>query len=197
MSDTFYGCLRTENFQHVELLSAHDENSYMRTTFKRHRERKSIRLAGRDYSRDGRYFVTTCIKGRPKLFGDVCDGQMVLNDIGRIASEQLVWLTVRYPYVQVPVYVVMPDHIHAIICIDRSLIGNDVPCKIKPLTELMGAYKTTSSKRIHLLGTTTFCWQHSFHDRIIRNDREYHRKASYIRNNPSAWEKKINQKRPH
>lgn len=41
----------------------------------------------------------------------------------------------------------MPNHIHGIIEIDEP---QQQETKIKSLSNLMGAYKTTSSKRIHL-----------------------------------------------
>jgi hypothetical protein len=48
-----------------------------------HHHRRSIRLKGYDYSRPGAYFVTICIHDRAqRLFGNVVDGKMVLNDAG-------------------------------------------------------------------------------------------------------------------
>ena len=94
-------------------------------------------------------------------------------------------------------FVVMPNHIHGIIEINRSHIvgtGRDLslqyptPTKIKSLSELMGAYKTTTSNKIHLLGFVDFYWQRSFHDRIIRDEKSYKMISHYIRNNPAKWE---------
>jgi putative transposase len=59
--------------------------------------------------------------------------------------------------------------------------------KIKSLSEIMGAYKTTSSKMIHLAGKIEFQWQRSFHDRIIRNPNEFRKIYNYIINNPVNW----------
>ncbi len=59
--------------------------------------------------------------------------------------------------------------------------------KIKSLSELMGAYKTTSSKQIHLSGLPDFKWQRSFHDHIIRNEESFFRISDYIQNNPLPW----------
>jgi hypothetical protein len=42
--------------------------------------------------------------------------------------------------------------------------------KIKPIPELFGAFKTTSSKLIHQSGFTNFHWQKSFHDTIVRDE---------------------------
>jgi len=59
--------------------------------------------------------------------------------------------------------------------------------KIKPLPELIGAYKTTVSKRIHLAGDSDFKWQNSFHDHIIRNTRSLNWIKHYIETNPENW----------
>jgi len=65
---------------------------------------------------------------------------------------------------------------------------SSVSIKIKSLSELMGAYKTTSSKKIHLLGYEAFQWQRSFHDHIIRDEKSYETISNYISNNPALWE---------
>ena len=61
------------------------------------------------------------------------------------------------------------------------------PEKIKPIDELVGAFKTTSSKRIHLAGLDAFYWHRSYYDRIIRNTEELNAIRSYIIRNPSRW----------
>ena len=112
--------------------------------------------------------------------------QMILNPYGQIAQNQWFWLSGQYPYVILHAFVVMPNHIHGIIEIDRSRI--DSPAKIKSISELMGAYKTTVSKQIHMTGFKEFKWQRSFHDRIIRDERAYEKISEYITNNPLEWE---------
>lgn len=60
--------------------------------------------------------------------------------------------------------------------------------KIKPLSELIGAFKTRSSKFIHKHGNMNFRWQRSFYDHIIRNEKELRKQRQYIRNNPHQWD---------
>jgi hypothetical protein len=50
--------------------------------------RHSIRLQGYDYSGAGAYFVTICTFNRECLLGDIADGEMCLNSLGRIISTQ-------------------------------------------------------------------------------------------------------------
>ena len=59
--------------------------------------------------------------------------------------------------------------------------------KIKSLSSLMGALKTTTSKQIHELGFEDFSWHRSFHDHIIRNEKEYNLISNYIDLNPQKW----------
>ena len=69
-------------------------------------------------------------------------------------------------------------------------IENDVLLiKTKPITELIGAFKSRSSQNIHKLGFKDFVWQTSFYDRIIRNNVEYDSIQKYIIDNPKNWKK--------
>jgi REP element-mobilizing transposase RayT len=113
---------------------------------------------------------------------------MVLNDYGLIAEKQWYWLGEQYPYVVLHEFVVMPNHIHGIIEINRSRIISSDPIKIKPLSELIGAYKTTVSKQIHLTGFTEFQWQRSFYEHIIRDEKSFEKISDYIIINPVNWD---------
>jgi REP element-mobilizing transposase RayT len=77
--------------------------------------RRSIRLKEYDYSRSGAYFMTICTQDRTCLFGGINDGKMVLNDSGYMV--QSIWneLPIHYAGVKIDQFIVMPNHIHAII----------------------------------------------------------------------------------
>lgn len=62
------------------------------------------------------------------------------------------------------------------------------PQKIKSISALMGALKTTSSKKIHLAGNLHFQWQRSFHDNIVKSENAYWNIYNYITQNPEKWE---------
>ena len=187
---------------------------------KKTKNRKLNRLKNYNYSNEGLYFVTICIKNRHNLFGKIENNQMILNQYGKIIFQQWKWLFKRYEYVKQDEFVVMPNHVHGILIIipGRDVIGRDVigrdrsrpvPTntntnkntntntnlrmqtnnlqKIKSLSELIGAFKTTSSKKIHQIGMKNFQWQRSFHDRIIRDFDSLHNIRNYIQNNPKIW----------
>ncbi|MFB9108647.1 transposase [Flavobacterium gyeonganense] len=188
------------------------------------KNRKRNRMQGFDYSSDNLYFVTICVQDRICCFGSVGTGRdlsvhhsnenhsnenhsnenqfenncadlkMDLNEFGKIVKQQIEWLEEQYKYVEIHNYVVMPNHVHMIIEIDKNklLIGTEGTArelsvqeiKIKSLSGLIGAFKTTSSKLIHRAGFEDFSWQRSFHDHIIRNDKSYHNISNYIDLNP-------------
>lgn len=171
-------------------------------------------MKGFDYSSNNLYFVTCCVKNRECCFGNIVgtgrdlslhdndddddekdnipSSQMKLNKYGDIVNNQLLWLQEQYPYVVLHNHIVMPNHIHAVIEIDSNVgTGSDLSVqneiKIKSLSQLMGAFKTTSSKLIHLAGYPLFEWQRSFHDHIIRNEKTYLNIMNYITTNPERW----------
>ncbi|WP_374401891.1 transposase [Flavobacterium sp.] len=116
-------------------------------------------------------------------FGNVV---MELNSFGLIVKNQIEWLENQYPYISIHNYVIMPNHFHLILEIDGSKVNiNEI--KIKSLSSLMGALKTTSSKQIRDFGFIDFAWHRSFHDHIIRNEKEYDLISNYIDRNPQKW----------
>jgi putative transposase len=77
--------------------------------------RRSIRLKGYDYSQAGLYFITICVQDRKCLFGEIVDGEMILNDAGKMADNEWVKIPERFTNVQLHEYIVMPNHFHAVM----------------------------------------------------------------------------------
>jgi REP element-mobilizing transposase RayT len=78
-------------------------------------QRKSIRLKGYDYSQAGLYFVTICCYDRICRFGHIENGEMILNEYGRIAYNEWMKTPETRNNVELGEFVVMPNHIHGII----------------------------------------------------------------------------------
>ncbi len=156
---------------------------------KPHRERKATRLPHYDYSMPGAYFVTACTKDREFLF----------EHSNRKLAVESAWQSVLDVFADIELneFVVMPNHIHGIVCIKgegsyRLHPGtwkNNVNPKYETLSNIIGAFKTTAATRVNklrgLVGVPV--WQQSFYDRIIRNDREFEYIQKYIQNNPIKW----------
>jgi len=172
--------------------------------------RKSLRLKDYDYSQEGCYFVTISTHHRKCLFGDVKNGEMVLNDLGRIVDDCWQWLIDHHEHVDGDLWVVMPNHLHGIIAINEcggysqrgecsqrrggsrtAPTSMETSIKRKPLGRLVGAFKTVSTKKINELCHTPgqILWQRNYFERIIRTDYELHQTRQYIQTNPETWKK--------
>ena len=178
-------------------------------------QRKSPRARWHDYS-GADYFVTFCTKNRELYFGDVVDGQMVLSEIGEWAVTQIEQTAIiRQNEVEIPMFVVMPNHVHLIVvfngvspCRDTSNVSasNVSGLKIiKPdisdargaslwfgpqsgnLPSVVRGIKSAVTKYANEHGIS-FAWQSRYHDHIIRNQMEMNRIADYIETNPLRWE---------
>lgn len=165
-------------------------------------QRKNLRFKGYDYSQSGWYYVTICTKNNINYFGSIQNKIMRLNKFGNIVSNQWLWLKEQYNYINLDEWIIMPNHIHAILVIKNHTIsassvrtGRDLSVqnpkiqetKYKSLSSLIGAFKTTSSKALHQAGLSEFIWHRSYYDHIIRNEEDYKRIIDYIRNNPRNW----------
>ena len=79
--------------------------------------RKNLRIPEFDYSQPGAYFVTIVAQDRKTLFGHIIDGEMILNDMGKMVEEVWIAIPKHFPNVKLGEFVIMPNHIHGIISI--------------------------------------------------------------------------------
>ena len=164
--------------------------------------RKKLRYKDFDYSKAGAYFVTTVTAGRRVWFGQIIQDNMIRNRLGEIVAETWLKMPKHYPHIRLGEWVVMPNHFHGIVFIDRrNYIGKDskLASKINSkkdltrhgLTEIMRAFKSFSSREINKISdqnpSEKFAWQRSYHDRIIRDEDEYYAIEWYILQNPAQW----------
>jgi REP element-mobilizing transposase RayT len=171
-------------------------------------QRKQIRLKGYDYSRNGAYFITFCVKDRAKLLGHiepdapppVPDASYCkLTPYGDVVAKRITEMCRHYENIEIPHYVIMPDHVHMIILVsDNEGNGrsneedglargkNGMSRTPSPANAVIPAFISTL-KRFTNKEVGFSLWQRSFHDHIIRDEREYDRIAKYIENNPQRW----------
>ena len=107
--------------------------------------RKVTRLADYDYTQAGGYFITMVAFQRERLFSEVVDGSMTLNDLGRIVEDCWEEIPMHFPQVTVDAFVVMPNHVHGILFIHEDVIGARV---------LAGATHGGGRGEITLVGAT-------------------------------------------
>lgn len=150
-----------------------------------------------DYS-GGAYFVTINTHNHYHYFGEIKDGEMRLTEIGKVAEQCLRDISAHFPHVDVPLYVVMPNHIHAIIIVDSVKAQNfaplqdaTIPNKYGPqsrnLASVVRGFKI-GVKKYATINHIPFAWQPRFYDHIIRDTNEMNSIADYIENNVAQWE---------
>ncbi len=79
--------------------------------------RRSLRLKYYDYSEPGAYFITICTRHHQCIFGEIVEGEMILNTYGKIAQKCWLDIPKHFPNVELDEFVIMPNHIHGIIII--------------------------------------------------------------------------------
>jgi putative transposase len=146
-------------------------------------KRKPNRLKNYDYSRNGAYFVTVCVKDRHELLGKIvgCDAHIAphieLSEYGMVVEKYIHGITGMVHYV------IMPNHIHMIIEIHRENGSMWASTPTQSVSQLIKSFKILVTKQIGFS-----LWQRSFHDHIIRNEQEYEKIWEYIATNPLKWE---------
>ena len=108
-------------------------------------KRKPTRLKNFDYSSAGAYFVTVCTRDRMHILSEIVKTDLTathktnglavgeglappeitvkLKPCGEVVKEQLQLIEARFPSVTIEDYVIMPDHIHAVIFLHEKAGG--------------------------------------------------------------------------
>jgi len=162
----------------------------------------SPRLAGWDYGSHGLYFVTICTKDRIHYFGkieetkgvymlrDASVASLQMTDIGKIALDNWLKIPHYHSYVELDDFVIMPDHIHGIIFINKpnkiSWEANKFGAQRNSLASIMRGYKSAVTKYAND-NNIAFACQPRYYDRVIRNEKEYENIRGYIYDNPDNW----------
>lgn len=160
----------------------------------------SARATWHDYD-GGTYFVTICTHGREHYFGEIVTDEngkpkMELSEIGKIADECWCAIPQHFPHVQVPLWVIMPNHIHGILIIDSpeetqnfaslQSQSNKFGPQSKNLASVIRGFKIGVTKYARE-NNIPFAWQTRFYDRIVRNTDELNGISQYIENNVAKW----------
>ena len=122
--------------------------------------RRSLRLKGYDYTQNGAYYVTICTQKRQCLLGTIKKGEMVLNEAGHKVKKLWDELPEKHPVIEIDQYIIMPNHMHGIICIvgaplvgalsvESPMGGNDRagtrPAPTTSLGDIVGIFKSIST----------------------------------------------------
>jgi len=129
---------------------------------------------------------------------------MILNELGRIVEKFWKEIPRHFSYVNLDEFVIMPNHMHGILRIDKSTVSSNAMIKKKPRNKnhkpewkpgtigvVINQFKricTIKSREIF----PDFAWQRNYYDRIIRNDDELNRIRKYIIDNPKMCDRDRN-----
>jgi REP element-mobilizing transposase RayT len=167
-------------------------------------ERRPLRLPEYDYSNNGAYYVTICIHDRTqRLFGDVINDKMQLSDVGHIVYNQWQQLPERFSHIQLDEFVVMPNHVHGIVIINRIGRAPARSAPTKPVNSqndgnyvtigtIVGTYKSLVANEClklfksqnRYLGNL---WQRNYYEHVIRDEKSLQSVRRYISENPQKW----------
>ena len=116
--------------------------------------RKNMRLRGYDYTQNGAYFITICMKNRKNLLGDIQNSQIITSSIGDLIRSAWQELPTRYPGISIDAFVIMPNHIHGIIIVGATFMApsegsmNRAPTFRWYCPHLQGCFLPVSKERI-------------------------------------------------
>lgn len=171
--------------------------------------RRSVRLKGYDYSSPGAYFVTLVTFRREALFGEILDGEMYLNPLGKLVKKCWQAISIHFLLARLDEFVMMPNHLHGIIFLSKGEASADdtfvfpttpQPADASPLQPIgtkhgsLGAiiqnFKSISTRFANSLyfNPGSILWQRNYFEHIIRNERELNDIRKYIQANPVLWE---------
>lgn len=168
--------------------------------------RRSIRLKGYDYSSAGAYFITICTHNHQCLFGEfeeangcchLSESGIILSDLGLVVYQEWLRTPVVRPQVQLDIFVVMPNHFHAIFRIIPVGAYSHTPLPAhmslqspsRSIGAIVRGFKSAATKRINEIRCTPAnpVWQRNYYEHVIRNQESYYQIRQYIHNNPRTW----------
>jgi putative transposase len=79
----------------------------------------SARLKNWDYGSNGAYYITICTQNRECFFGEIVDMQFIASEIGKLAEKFWLEIPNHFPFVELGNFVVMPNHTHGILVINK------------------------------------------------------------------------------
>ena len=150
--------------------------------------RKSLRNAAINY-RAGWWAITVQVAKNKSLLGAVVGESVVLNDLGKAVEAYWLSLPEKYPELERFDFVVMPNHVHALLRIHWRETNRE-----HHLGFLMSRFKGGTSYlygKMRRAGTIEDIgeqlWQRDYWDDLVSSDAEFAGWQRYIRENPANW----------
>ena len=163
--------------------------------------RRSIRLAGYDYTQAGAYFVTICTHRREPLLASISATEYTLTQVGQFVARCWLALPRHFPHAMLDAWVLMPDHMHGILILRDVNHESVVPApsgrpngtRPNSLNAIIQNFKSISTRKVNQLrhAAGTPLWHRDYYERIVRDDRGLDAIRRYIENNPARWRERL------
>ena len=146
-----------------------------------------------NYSYPGVCFLTICTKEKKCILSKIVKSdsdsvpKVILTNFGRVADKYINQLNDFYDDIYVKKYVIMPNHIHFILQIERTTEPSNYDAKRVPVKSSKIALFVSTFKRFCNKEYGENIWQARSFDHVIRNEYDYAECAKYINNNPRKW----------
>jgi REP element-mobilizing transposase RayT len=119
----------------------------------------SARLQNWDYGWNAAYFITICTQNRECYSGKIIGEKMFLSEIGTVVQQYWNEIPTHFPFVELGEFVVMPNHVHGIIVINKPDDGRYIETSIVETTpsviETRSVIETPSVVETPKLGVST------------------------------------------
>jgi putative transposase len=148
--------------------------------------------------------VTVCTYLKRSVFGEIVEGETILNHVGLMVKDTWERMPGHYPGCGLDAFVVMPNHFHGIILISAPTPMGQAPGPEQArgpapttlsLPDLVHRFKSLTTarcrqgvvtRRWHALDGKL--WRRNYYEHVIRNDDELEKIREYIATNPVRWE---------
>ena len=173
--------------------------------------RHTTRAKWHNYN-DGMYHITLNSRDRVHSFGEIKAGEMQLSELGQALKQYIESTHEHYPYAEIPIFQIMPDHVHLLVtilqaeapgrrkddaCIVQSCASNapSLDPKMKKVSDrrgylstVIGGIKSATTKYANA-HDIPFAWVQRFYDVIIKDEIQMTNTINYIKSNVTNWEK--------
>ncbi len=151
--------------------------------------RRDTRLPGWDYRSTGPYAITIVSQHREWFFGGVTNGNLDHSTAGEMVKTVWSEMVVEYPRVSLDAFVLMPNHLHAIV-----YLSQDGPAGNPTLSDVVQRFKSITTARystgVREYGWQPYdrkLWQRNYYDHIVKDRADLERCRRYIVANPRNW----------
>ncbi len=143
-------------------------------------------MRGFNYSQEAVYFVTICSHEHKYIFGDILrigDSNVFSpSRIGELVEENFFQLPDRFPEFALIHFSLLPNHLHFLTMKNKT--DHDTA---KSVSDLVGVFKSLSDRAVRNEMSMIRIWQKSFHDHIIRDEKDFQTHWLYIEENLNRW----------